>query len=455
MKVKSDNITVLANKIYDDIHYLVKVDGLNYDDVIGHLHTKFEKPISSIPSLKQLRPHIKRLLRTAADYTSIVHNATLIQESDAGDYLGWVATSTERVAGYSFYHNVYAASQSKKQYSRASCYLARTIGIASLAMKDGLDPFFVTITLPSQYHVSSLNWNNVTPDESAKLLTERWAQFNTWLRNNKIRIEWFRGIETHGDGTPHMHITLFTDEQERVEEALQNFFYFPDGPQRAVHFKHSRNVKACLRYMVKTFWGPHKYQNKPARTVAIWSQKLKARRIAFGSRMRKLLPLKIWNPARKGIRAIQHSSFPTVLRYQTHPDGTEQIFVAGKGYSSLDDAYADINHALHRAAIDGDYASAQRLYQSITATTLLSPNTQRLGPSAMASLGETELRTISQDEYLNLDTLKSLMAKTWDFEDVKWLLRKRLRPRMTAERIKSLKFLKKFENSLKAAKQTP
>lgn len=290
----------------------------------------------------------------------------------------------------------------------------------------------------------------MTPDESAKLLTERWAQFNAWLRNNKIRIEWVRGIETHSDGTPHMHITLFTDEQERVEAALQRFFFFPDSMQGAVHFEPSRNVKACLRYMVKTFWGLHKYQNKSARIIAMWSQKLKARRIAFGSRMRKLLPLKIWDPARRGTCAIQHSSYPAVYNSHTLTDGTDQVRIAGHDYSSLEDAYTDINQALNRAATEGDYASAQRLYQSVTATTRLSPITQRQGPSIMASLGKTELRTISQDEYLNRDTLKSLMAKTWDFEDVKWLLRKKLRPRMTAERIKSLKFLKKFENSLKA-----
>ena len=455
MKAANDNITLLANKIYDDIHYLVHVDRLNYDEVIGHLHAMFDKPVYARPSFKQLRPHIRRLLKAAASYTSIVDNARLIHDSNARGYLGWIAKSAVHIAGYSFYHAVYAASQSKKQYSRASCYLARAMGIASLALKDGLDPFFVTITLPSQYHVSSLNWNKMTPDESAKLLTERWAQFNAWLRNNKIRIEWVRGIETHSDGTPHMHITLFTDEQERVEAALQHFFFFPDSIQGAVHFEPSRNVKACLRYMVKTFWGPHKYQNKSASIIAMWSQKLKVRRIAFGSRMRKLLPLKIWDPARRGTCAIQRSSYPPKCYHFTLTDGTEHVLIAGHDYPSIDDAYTDINQALHRAATDGDYASAQRLYQSVTSKTLLSPITRRQGPSSMTSLGKTELRTISQDMYLDRDKLKSLSAKTWDFEDVKWLLREKMRPRMTAERIKSQKFLKKLEKALQAGHTAP
>ncbi len=121
MKVTNDNLAVLANKIYDDIDYLVHEDGLNYDEVIGHLHAIFEKPVYATPSFKQLRPHIRRLLKTSASYTSTVHNAKLIHDSNARGYLGWVAKSAARIAGYSFYHSVYAASQSKKQYSRTSC----------------------------------------------------------------------------------------------------------------------------------------------------------------------------------------------------------------------------------------------------------------------------------------------------------------------------------------------
>lgn len=99
-----------------------------------------------------------------------------------------------------------------------------------------LTPVFLTITLPSEFHimkttrdgklVKNPKYNGVEPKESVKILTKMWAklrQDRSLKELTKMQRMYYRVNEPHKDGTPHTHILLLFIPQERIERVEKAF----------------------------------------------------------------------------------------------------------------------------------------------------------------------------------------------------------------------------------------
>jgi len=108
------------------------------------------------------------------------------------------------------------------------------------AKSKNLQPIFMTLTLPSQYHQMKYNkktkklipnpkYNNTPPKQSVKELTKMFAK----LRHDRSLKEltkderiYYRVNEPHKDGTPHTHILLYIPKESvaRVVKAFTRLF---------------------------------------------------------------------------------------------------------------------------------------------------------------------------------------------------------------------------------------
>jgi hypothetical protein len=122
-----------------------------------------------------------------------------------------------------------------------------------------LIPVFLTITLPSEFHmmkttrngnlVKNPKYNGVEPKESVKILTKMWArlrQDRSLKELLKMQRMYYRVNEPHKDGTPHTHILLFIPKEriERVEKAFNRLYN-----QKSNKFE--KNIRSATSYIMK------------------------------------------------------------------------------------------------------------------------------------------------------------------------------------------------------------
>ena len=116
--------------------------------------------------------------------------------------------------------------------------------LTTLAKERNLQPLFMTITLPSEYHkqkqlsrgknknilIDNPKYNGTTPKESVKELTKMFARLrhDRALKDGLTKEEriYFRVNEPTKSGTPHTHILMFVpaDRVERVKKAFKRLF---------------------------------------------------------------------------------------------------------------------------------------------------------------------------------------------------------------------------------------
>ncbi len=93
--------------------------------------------------------------------------------------------------------------------------------LQKIAEQRGLKPLFMTLTLPSQYHVCKVSkigkllpntkYNGATPKDAVKFLTKMFAKLRQDRALKELSKEqriYFRVNEPHKDGTPHTHILM-------------------------------------------------------------------------------------------------------------------------------------------------------------------------------------------------------------------------------------------------------
>ena len=122
-----------------------------------------------------------------------------------------------------------------------------------------LTPVFLTITLPSEFHmmkttgdgklIKNPKYNGVEPKESVKILTKVWAklrQDRSLKELSRMQRMYYRVNEPHKDGTPHTHILLFIPKEriERVEKAFKHLYN-----QKSNKFE--KNIRSATSYIMK------------------------------------------------------------------------------------------------------------------------------------------------------------------------------------------------------------
>lgn len=111
--------------------------------------------------------------------------------------------------------------------------------LTKVAEQRGLKPLFMTLTLPSEYHIAKTTkkgtlianpkYDGIEPKEAVKSLTKMFARLRQDRSLKELSKEdrvYFRVNEPHKDGTPHTHILMFvpSDRIERVKKAFKRLF---------------------------------------------------------------------------------------------------------------------------------------------------------------------------------------------------------------------------------------
>jgi hypothetical protein len=115
--------------------------------------------------------------------------------------------------------------------SRCAMWYSIVIGLRERARRVGYKPYFITCTLPPEWHSNPKNGKSngdpsLSPHAGAKELGERWTRVRALLRKRGVDYFGIRTAEPHGDGTPHLHLLLWMhpDFQDDLEEAFRLHF---------------------------------------------------------------------------------------------------------------------------------------------------------------------------------------------------------------------------------------
>lgn len=442
-----------ARELTDDIKDLIDLHEATLEQLWESLCKYIQQPVCKVPDLSRISLYkaIKKIL------TKSVKRATFVFQSIVKichtyvdyQYTDWLKDIRLKNNSGFYEHaleiSTYPRSNYRKQYNRTAGYLARSTGMTSLALKDGLEAYFVTITLKRELHRNSKNWDGTTPEQAAKKITSSYSALYQRLRNNNINLESIRIVESDKGGTPHLHLMVLTDTPDKVESAIRKQFVTTDGlsEKKGIYFKKVRSVKATIRYLLKSFWGPYHFRDGNDDELIAWSKSLGVRRFAITSFMRKYPTVELWDDARKGRAAIENCSSPLVISYGELRDGESYVESSNTRYIDLYDVTLNVNLSLNKIATDGDYAQFTRIFSTVTKTRKRPAVQRREGLSTISSLDETELRTISQDSvFINHNVLSNIR----DIKDFWWLLRRKLRKK-TERQCKSDIFMKEFFDS--------
>lgn len=113
---------------------------------------------------------------------------------------------------------------------RAAKLYVRGLGLEKYCTQIGLKGFFVTLTLPGQYHpnpsAGQNTWMGVTPTESHNELQRRWRQFQREFGRKCGKARGVRVEEPHRDGCPHWHLLVYVDpaKEATLREIFGRFF---------------------------------------------------------------------------------------------------------------------------------------------------------------------------------------------------------------------------------------
>lgn len=123
----------------------------------------------------------------------------------------------------------------KAQYAEI---MSQARGFAALAKDEGLQPYLVTLTMPSRFHATTTagqrsrrqnqKYENILPDEAHRQAQKNWRKLRAAMKRRKERLpyHWLMGVQPHKDQTPHYHLVLWYREDgiEEFRELAQRYF---------------------------------------------------------------------------------------------------------------------------------------------------------------------------------------------------------------------------------------
>jgi len=164
----------------------------------------------------------------------------------------------------------------------------RVYSIYNYAQSRDLVNVFCTITAPSEYHplrqifnkegkptgkvAKNNNYNKAhTPKTTAKYLSTQFAKIlkdRAWTSIAKENRCYFRVIEPHKDGTPHLHISIFVPRQNvaRFNALFTRLFPSPLGK---IEINVNNPVAYLMKYVLKTL-DDLRFDNDNISDLTLW-----------------------------------------------------------------------------------------------------------------------------------------------------------------------------------------
>lgn len=402
---------------------------------------------TKIPLSKNIHKSVKRLLIRFVERAGFIHQSIFCSTDSyiSDDYFKQLKEMKRQRNGIDFYTNyLYSRAENKKYYGQACEKYMRACGIASLAKKDGLQGYALTITLKPEFHRSSTKWNGMTPDQSVREMNEAWSAFGESLRNNRLRAEIVRNIEPHTDGTPHLQATVFTDDLGKLDKLLRRAFAYIAGDDlHGIQLEETDNVYRSILYTLKTIWPCSDDKDKEDwERIRAWKRQIPGRCFSIMSTVRKLPPVALLDAHRRGgfkskndMAAIDRLDKKIFILWR-FSGCDEYVYMHNAHYADKDDAVADTNAKLSVAASEGDYANFTRIYTAAMNTRRLSSASKKSGLETSGSLGIVEVKVITE-----LRTIRQVIDKfdhkIRDILDWKWLLHNKYIGPKTPEKVKA------------------
>lgn len=138
-------------------------------------------------------------------------------------------------------------------HARFSELFVLTRGLEQWAADSGFEPYFVTGTLPGNWHPNPefgpTRWNGKTPKDAHEELGKKWLRFLRRLHAKNIDIRGLRVAEPHQDACPHWHAVIFAkpDDAPIVKQYFEH--YFGAAPQS--NWQDSNGDAKASSYMMK------------------------------------------------------------------------------------------------------------------------------------------------------------------------------------------------------------
>lgn len=131
--------------------------------------------------------------------------------------------------------------------TREADLMVRSRGFTDYAADHGHVNLMYTLTAPSKYHRftsykrngkeyfrKNPKYQGFTPSETQKYLSGVWARFRAEAKRKGLNFYGIRTCEPHHDGTPHWHMGLFMnpDNKDQVTEIFRKHALKEDGDER-------------------------------------------------------------------------------------------------------------------------------------------------------------------------------------------------------------------------------
>lgn len=172
------------------------------------------------------------------------------------NYIVKTTDSGRKISAYE--SNQYKKSIKRGQYEKLSEIIARSS--EDILSYQG---FFLTLTLPGEFHVSSY-------EAAMKEIQERWNKVMKFLRKMGIIILGIKKIHLHKDETPHIHATLyFKPEYEDVVQDAVFSVFTNDKNRKDKSFQKIDNIEPVLNYLFKDFCLQYEEQVSKIRFIGL------------------------------------------------------------------------------------------------------------------------------------------------------------------------------------------
>ncbi len=102
--------------------------------------------------------------------------------------------------------------------------LARSKGIATLADREGMTPYLITVTVPGKMHRASTEWTGEIAPDHAEWFQKGWRRLTRWTQRHDEMRHWIVACQPHRDGSAHWHVVAWLRGSVEAEMKMREVF---------------------------------------------------------------------------------------------------------------------------------------------------------------------------------------------------------------------------------------